>query len=405
MTSSLRPASCLPLLAFVVVGDETYGVQRFVASFIQALAEQGARTAVIALQDGPMYRACQAAGAVGHLCPAGAAPDFGTFADALRVGRHTLRSVRLLAGLLREIRPDAVIARTAYLVPLTALAARRAGLPSYWLLPNLVSSRYPLAANKLAYDLLMRACGMVPIANSHFTRTSLLNFLADARVAHLGINPEEFDPSAVQPLDRSRFGLTDADAVFGIFARLIPYKGQQRFIEAVASRASVHPDLRVLICGGPTDGSYFEALRRTIAEHDLQERIIFTGPVQDVQAHYALCDVIANVRLDPEPFGLSVIEGMLMGKPALVHALGGPAETVPDGTAGWHVAAPTVEAFAGGLDRAYRDRARWPSMGDAARRHALAHFTHREAARRILAIVAGAPPAASAVPAGGSHAR
>lgn len=379
-------------VAIVVVGDETYGVQRFVASFIQALIEQGARPTVIALEPGPMFQACVAAGAEGALCPTGPPADFGGIADALRVARHTLRSVRQLANMLKRIGPGAVIVRTSYLVPLVALAARRTGCASFWLLPNLVSDRYPLSANKLLYDLVMGACGMVPIANSHFTRTSLRNLLAPARVAHLGINPEEFDPSLPVPLTRGQFGLTDRDAVFGIFARLIPYKGQKLLIEAVAARSALHPDLKLLICGGPTAGPYFDELIQAIARHGLTGRIVLAGPVQDVRSHLALCDVVANVRLDPEPFGLSVIEAMLMAKPVLVHALGGPAETVLDGSTGWHVAGPTVAAFADGLDAAFRVRKHWPAMGQAARRHALAHYTHRHATKRILAIIGEARP-------------
>jgi glycosyltransferase involved in cell wall biosynthesis len=388
MAGLRQPAAPGPRLAIVVVGDETYGVQRFVASFIQALAEQAARPVVIAREAGPMFRACTAAGAEGMICPMGAPPDFGTFTDALKVARYTTRSARALAHALRDARVDVVLTRTSYLVPLTGIAARLARLPSFWLLPNLISDRYPLAINKITYDLLLRACGMVPIANSHFTRTSLLGFLATAEVAHLGINPCEFQPAMPSTLQRARLGLTSADAVFGVFARLIPYKGHKVLIEALAARKHIHPDLKLLICGGPTEGSYFEELKRTVDEHGLGERVVFTGPTDDVRTHYALCDVVVNVRLDPEPFGLSVIEGMLMGKPALVHALGGPAETVLDGNTGWHIGAPTTAAFAAGLDAAYRDRARWLEMGEAARRHALGHFTHRDATRRILAIIA-----------------
>jgi glycosyltransferase involved in cell wall biosynthesis len=82
-----------------------------------------------------------------------------------------------------------------------------------------------------------------------------------------------------------------------------------------------------------------------------------------------------------------VIEGMLMEKPVLVHALGGPAETVADGVTGWHIKAPTLDRFAAGLDAALSDRNRWTTMGQDARLHALAQYTHRDAARRILAIM------------------
>jgi glycosyltransferase involved in cell wall biosynthesis len=374
-------------IGIVVVGDETYGVQRFVCSFIQALREFGISVAVIAMEPGPMLDACMTAGARGTVCSAGQPPDFGGIGDALRVVRYSAVSVRRLAKVLRDIRVDAVLVRTSYLVALVALAARMSGTASFWLLPNLVSDRYPLKLNKLAYDLLMGACGMLPIANSARTQTSLANLMAPARVAHLGINPDEFDPSAVTPPDRQELGLGGKDVVIGVFARLVPFKGQKLLIEAMAARKDIYPDLKLLLCGGPIHGAYYEELLQAVADGRLEGRVLLVGPTADAPRYYALCDVVASVRTDPEPFGLSVIEGMLMEKPVLVHALGGPAETVVNRVTGWHIRSATRDDFAAGLDAVFADRARWTSMGRDARRHALANYTHRDAARRILAII------------------
>jgi glycosyltransferase involved in cell wall biosynthesis len=380
-------ASSIRSIGIVVVGDETYGVQRFVCSFIQALREFRIGVVVIAMEPGPMLDACVAAGAEGAVCSAGQPPDFGGIGDAARVARYTVACVRRLTNVLRDVRVDAVLVRTSYLVALVAAAARLSGTASFWLLPNLVSDRYPLKINKLAYDLLMGACGMLPIANSSRTRASLANLIAPARIAHLGINPDEFDPQAVEPLSRQKLGLSDTDVVVGVFARLVPFKGQRLLIEAMAARKDSYPDLKLLLCGGPTDGAYYQELLRTIGDNGLEGRVLLVGQITDAQRYYGLCDIVASVRMDPEPFGLSVIEGMLMEKPVLVHASGGPAETVVDRQTGWHIRSATRDDFIAGLDAVFADRAHWASMGSNARRHALANYTHRDAARRILAII------------------
>ena len=82
----------------------------------------------------------------------------------------------------------------------------------------------------------------------------------------------------------------------------------------------------------------------------------FAGWTKEPERYYDAIDFAVNSRIDPEPFGLSVVEAMLAGRPVLVHALGGPAETVVDGVTGWHVAEATSESFAAGLRRIMQDR-------------------------------------------------
>ncbi len=78
-----------------------------------------------------------------------------------------------------------------------------------------------------------------------------------------------------------------------------------------------------------------------------------------------------------------------MRRPVLVHALGGPAETIVDGVTGWHVPEPSVESFAAGIRRTLEDRPRWRSIGEQARQHALERYTTQQHARRYMAIVEG----------------
>jgi glycosyltransferase involved in cell wall biosynthesis len=113
------------------------------------------------------------------------------------------------------------------------------------------------------------------------------------------------------------------------------------------------------------------------------------GHVPDPECYYGLLDVAVNSRIDAEPFGLSVIEAMMMGKPVLVHALGGPAETVIDGRTGWHMPGPRIEDMQAGIARAIGQRAQWGQLGMQARQHALDHFTVTPAARQLNQILTG----------------
>ena len=105
------------------------------------------------------------------------------------------------------------------------------------------------------------------------------------------------------------------------------------------------------------DTPYTEGLQRFAEQHGMADRLHFAGLVPDPERYYDAIDIAVNSRITPEPFGLSVVEAMMMGRPVLVHALGGPAETVVDGVTGWHVNDPSAESFAAGIERALSDQA------------------------------------------------
>jgi glycosyltransferase involved in cell wall biosynthesis len=148
-----------------------------------------------------------------------------------------------------------------------------------------------------------------------------------------------------------------------------------------------YSNAHLLLLGGPADGEFAGELRSLATQLGIASRLHLLGNVPDPERYYGAIDIAINAYLGAESFGLSVVEAMMMGKPVLVHALGGPAETVIDGVTGWHVHEPTVEGFRQGLLRAFGDREKWPGMGAAARERALEHFTLSRQAQQYVKIV------------------
>lgn len=377
-------------VGFISDGRDSYGVRRSLITLFRAFGHEQVEPTLICLQDGEMMKLAADNGVRAMLCPVGAPPDFGGVRDALANLRFMVSASRKLAASIRDSGVDSIIVRQPFQMSLAARAAYLAKIPGYWLMPNLISGRYPLRLNAIVYDLLLARYGMFAIGNSAYTQGTLLNLFSRSAFSHLGIDPAEFDP-ATKAAPRGRYGFGDKDAVFGIFARVVPFKGQLEFVQAFAAALPSFPDMRLLICGGPLDSAYAAKLTGEIDRLGLNGAVHLSGPSDDLAdpltSLYAMCDVIVNARLDPEPFGLSVIEGMMMGKPLLVHALGGPAETVIDRADGWHVDDPSPAGFERGIRRAMADRARWPAIGGQAAVHARESFTDVQAARRILAIM------------------
>ncbi|MFW2541543.1 glycosyltransferase family 4 protein [Primorskyibacter sp. 2E107] len=380
-------------LLLLVEGGEGYGVMRVWEALVRGLPPHGYRLSVVLLSDNPaLCRRWEARGITVFALPAPTpVPGDGALGKARALAARGASQLRLARRLAREIRArgiSGIILQSPLATLLAAMAARRSGTRAFWMMPNTIGSGYPLDLNRRIYRALFHLGPLIPVANSHHTDGSLGPGTYPRHVLHLGIDTATFAPGqGTGTLDRAALGIPPGAPLFGLFARMTPNKGQMVLIDALA----LVPGAHLLICGGPLDGDFGQQVQARIAELNLSDRVHLPGPQSDVIPWLALCDVALNTRLDPEPFGLSVIEALAMGKPVLAHGAGGPSETILDGETGWLMQAPTVEAFAAGLRRALDDRARWPTMGRAATAHVRAHFSEDAMLDGLMAILEDRP--------------
>ena len=110
------------------------------------------------------------------------------------------------------------------------------------------------------------------------------------------------------------------------------YKGFDRVIAALPEIAKQHPTVRYLIAGRGDDRARLEAQARAAGVAD---RVIFAGfvPVEELCAHYQLCDVFAMPSTG-EGFGIVFLEAMACGKLVLAGNQDGSTEPLMDGQLG-----------------------------------------------------------------------
>ncbi len=204
-----------------------------------------------------------------------------------------------------------------------------------------------------------------------------------------GVDVERFHPLTAVERDDARvhFGIpTDAELIVGI-SRLVPRKGFDTAIRAVASLRRTRPDLVLAIAGGGRDQPRLERLAR-----ELDAPVRFLGRVsnEDLPRLYGCADLYAMLcrnrwgGLEQEGFGIVFVEAAACGVPQVAGDSGGAAEAVADGETGLVIRRPEDHrAVARAFEELLDDPARRAAMGLAARQRAVAEFSYDVLAERL----------------------
>lgn len=158
-------------------------------------------------------------------------------------------------------------------------------------------------------------------------------------VANLAINLEEFDIRRDVSVLKDEFAVVKGQPLFGIFGRIIGWKGVKEFVQAASLVLKEMPQAKAFVVGGVSDGdeSYLTDVMALAEKMDISDKIVFTGYREDVADLMKLMNVVVLASITPEPFGMVVIEAMAMGKPVVATSAGGPLDSVVDGETGFLV--------------------------------------------------------------------
>jgi glycosyltransferase involved in cell wall biosynthesis len=164
---------------------------------------------------------------------------------------------------------------------------------------------------------------------------------------------------------RAELGVRDSDVLVGIFGRIVEWKGQREFVQAMLQAMARNPHLVAVIVGDVSDGpkSYLDEVRAIIDASPFADRFIVTGYREDVARFYAAIDIAVHASTLPEPFGMVIPEAMAAGLPVIATDAGGPREIVNHGVDGLRVPPSDVGAMADAILELSFDPARRQAMG------------------------------------------
>jgi phosphatidyl-myo-inositol dimannoside synthase len=241
----------------------------------------------------------------------------------------------------------------------------------------------PVLARTLAGASLIIAAGGYPAAEaSRAARRDLPTCIIAP-----GVDPDRFRPIADRPTARKRLGLPIHGPLIAGLSRLVPRKGFDVLIEAVADLRVANPHLHLAIAGSGRD-------RRRLERLAVQRGapVTFLGRLPDA----AVCDLLGAADvfamlcrnrwggLEQEGFGIVFVEASAAGTPSIAGNSGGSAEAVVDGSTGKVLDDPRdVAAVRAALTELIDNPNRRLDMGFAARRRAVEEFSYDILAARL----------------------
>ena len=138
------------------------------------------------------------------------------------------------------------------------------------------------------------------------------------------LDPHEFSPARAGAF-RARVGLPDDAPLVGAVARLDPLKGLDPLLDAFTRARAARPDLHLLVVGSPVSGqeSYGAAFRARMRGTSGAVLVESRDDIPDVMADF---DVLALPSVEPESYGLVLVEALASGTPVVTSDRGGPPE-------------------------------------------------------------------------------
>jgi glycosyltransferase involved in cell wall biosynthesis len=235
--------------------------------------------------------------------------------------------------------------------------------------------------------VLARADAIVATSPAYVQTSRFLRPVAAKTVViPLGIALDRFaQPDGTAAAALRRRIAPDGAPLFLAVGRLRHYKGLH---VALAALPSVRGRLAI-VGTGPEEA----ALRALVRELGLGERVHFAGEVGDLELPhwYGAADVfVSSASNRAEAFGISIVEALASGLPAVTTELGtGTSFVNQDGVTGLVVPANAPRELAAALERLGGDPDLRRRFGEAARTRAAAEFDISVMVQRVLALYSG----------------
>ena len=141
---------------------------------------------------------------------------------------------------------------------------------------------------------------------------------------------------------RGKLAIAPEAAVVGTVIRFVEAKDPYLWLETAAQVARALPHARFVMAGY---GEMLDLVADRVRDLGLSDRVVLSGPIDDVSLLYALCDVVLlTSRTEASPIVL--IEAQALGRPVVAPDVGEIRESVLEGVTARIVSGRSASAYA-----------------------------------------------------------
>ena len=365
-----RPARIL----FLNSRSEYGGTDMALLSIVRTLNRERFQAIVVLPHVGPLVADFEAAGAEIIYLDICRLERLASPGDVWLFVRRFAQSLSRLRRIIRE-RDIALVYTNSAAIQVGALAARLAGIPNLWHIPEIWTNPRWLTIPLYRY-IYAFADRILPIthavAEGNFgKRRGKITILRD------GIDLSRFEGLAPRSEAlQEQFELETPWPIVTTVARMVPQKGLGSFVEAAGYVRDAGVDACFCIAGDiprPIYQAYKDHLKDLVTHYHLKDRVRFLGWIDDVPALLHASDLFVLASIGPEGAGLVIPEAWLSGVPAIGPNHTGPKEIIQHGRNGLLFEAGNAEDLAEKTLIMLNDAGARQEMAENGRQDALVH--------------------------------
>ncbi|OIJ21730.1 hypothetical protein BKP45_03250 [Anaerobacillus alkalidiazotrophicus] len=238
-----------------------------------------------------------------------------------------INSLFYLINIIIKKKIDVVYTNTSVVFP-GGIVAKLLRRKSIWHIREIIENKFERKAVAAIVNLFSDTI----IANSKATASAISQNNKKLKVVYNAIENTEN-----QIMNRS---VSNKDEIIiGMAGRINRWKGQKLFVDMAEKVLIKNKAVQFVIAGDVYKGEnhILEDLKSYIINKGLEKRIRLLGRVEDMDSFYKSIDIFILPSIQPEPFGLVVLEAMESELPVVATNHGGPIEIIENRVDGFLV--------------------------------------------------------------------
>lgn len=314
---------------FLHSSSELYGSDRSLLNLLKNLKNKNFKCIVILPEEGPLAIEINKLGYVKVIIRELAVLRRKNLSlkGLYHYSKQFLQSIIFLKKVIKLEDIDIVYTNTSVVFP-GGIAAKLCGKKSIWHVREIIDNNFE---NKVVSGIVNIFSDVI-IANSKATAKRISNNDNKVRIVYNAIESKETYSKKFLKRENDQI-------VIGMAGRINRWKGQKLFVDMAEIVFKEEKNVKFVIAGDVYKDEIYilNDLREYIDSKNLNNKIELLGQVNDMEYFYKGLDIFVLPSIQPEPFGLVVIEAMDKGIPVIATNHGGPIEIIDDGKNGYLV--------------------------------------------------------------------